>query len=89
MSSNGCSPPDELETPSAALAASVYRCLSRSASAVVLVSAEDLLGAYETPNIPGTIDQHPNWRRRLPLSLENWNRHPRAEAILDAVRGER
>ncbi len=89
LEANGCSPPDELETPSAALAASVYRCLSRSASAVVLVSAEDLLGAYETPNIPGTIDQHPNWRRRLSLSLENWNRHPRAEAILNAVRGER
>lgn len=89
LEASGCLPPDELESPSTALAASVYRCLSRSASAIVLVSAEDLLGAYETPNIPGTIDQHPNWRRRLSLSLENWSLHPRVEAILNAVRGER
>lgn len=89
LEASGCSPPDDLQTPSSGLAASVYRCLSRSASAIVLISAEDLLGAYETPNIPGTIDQHPNWRRRLSLSLENWNQHPRAETILRAVRTER
>lgn len=89
LEANDCSPPAELETPSTALAASVYRCLSKSASAIVLVSAEDLMGAFEAPNIPGTIDQHPNWRRRLPLDLEHWNRHPRAEAILESVRSER
>jgi 4-alpha-glucanotransferase len=26
---------------------------------------EDVLGAKEQPNLPGTTDQHPNWRRRL------------------------
>ena len=24
----------------------------------------------DQPNIPGTIDEHPNWRRRLPVALE-------------------
>jgi 4-alpha-glucanotransferase len=24
----------------------------------------------EQPNIPGTVHEHPNWRRRLPVPLE-------------------
>jgi 4-alpha-glucanotransferase len=31
---------------------------------------EDLLGVVDQPNIPGTIDEHPNWRQRLPVALE-------------------
>jgi len=30
-----------------------------------LLPVEDFVGEAEQPNIPGTIDQHPNWRRRL------------------------
>jgi 4-alpha-glucanotransferase len=31
---------------------------------------EDLLGVIDQPNIPGTIDEHPNWRQRLPVTLD-------------------
>jgi 4-alpha-glucanotransferase len=24
----------------------------------------------DQPNIPGTVNEHPNWRRRLPLAIE-------------------
>jgi 4-alpha-glucanotransferase len=48
-----------------------------SPSALVLLPLEDLLGLEAQPNVPGTIDEHPNWRRRYPLV---------AEAILDAPR---
>ncbi|PSJ39072.1 4-alpha-glucanotransferase [Allosphingosinicella deserti] len=33
---------------------------------LALFPAEDLFGIDEAPNLPGTIDEHPNWRRRLP-----------------------
>lgn len=33
---------------------------------IAIVPVEDILGLVEQPNIPGTIDEHPNWRRRLP-----------------------
>ncbi|MEH3036974.1 MAG: 4-alpha-glucanotransferase [Sphingomonas adhaesiva] len=33
--------------------------------ALALFPLEDLLGLLEQPNLPGTIDEHPNWRRRL------------------------
>lgn len=37
---------------------------------VAIVPAEDLAGLVEQPNLPGTIDEHPNWRRRLPPTDE-------------------
>ena len=40
--------------------------VARSPSPLVIVPVEDLLGAKEQPNLPGTIAQHPNWRRRYP-----------------------
>jgi len=89
LESNACTVPDELDNPSGELATSVYGCLAKSTSAIVMISAEDLIGSCEAPNIPGTIDQHPNWRRRLSLSLEDWTLHPRVESILAAVRSIR
>jgi 4-alpha-glucanotransferase len=49
---------------------SIANFLARTKSRLLAVSLEDLLGVVDQPNIPGTIDEHPNWRRRLPVSLE-------------------
>jgi 4-alpha-glucanotransferase len=38
--------------------------------ALAIVPVEDLAGLVEQPNLPGTIDEHPNWRRRLPDTTE-------------------
>jgi 4-alpha-glucanotransferase len=40
--------------------------LGRAACTLALLPIEDALGLTEQPNLPGTIDEHPNWRRRLP-----------------------
>jgi (1->4)-alpha-D-glucan 1-alpha-D-glucosylmutase len=37
---------------------------------LALVPIEDLLGLDEQPNLPGVVDVHPNWRRRLPWPSE-------------------
>lgn len=37
---------------------------------LAIVSLEDLTGAEEQPNLPGTIDEHPNWRRRMPEPID-------------------
>ncbi|MCS3727067.1 4-alpha-glucanotransferase [Bradyrhizobium betae] len=49
---------------------SVLAFLSRTPSRLLAVSLEDLLGVLDQPNIPGTIDEHPNWRQRLPIALD-------------------
>ena len=37
---------------------------------LVTYPLEDLLALEEQPNLPGSIDEHPNWRRRLALSID-------------------
>ena len=36
----------------------------------MLVQLEDVVGESEQANLPGTTDEHPNWRRRLSLDLD-------------------
>lgn len=43
--------------------------IARAPSCLALVSLEDMLGLDEQPNLPGTVDVHPNWRRRLPVPI--------------------
>ena len=37
---------------------------------LAIVPLEDALGVADQPNIPGTIDEHPNWRRRAPAAAD-------------------
>ena len=41
------------------------RFVGATPSVLAIVPLEDIAGTVEQPNIPGTIDEHPNWRRRL------------------------
>ena len=43
-----------------------YRACLASACDLMILPIEDVLGLAEQPNLPNTIDEHPNWRRRLP-----------------------
>jgi 4-alpha-glucanotransferase len=48
----------------------VIRFLARTKSRLLAISLEDLLGVLDQPNIPGTVNEHPNWRQRLPLAID-------------------
>jgi 4-alpha-glucanotransferase len=57
------------QPPDADGAAATYAAcahLGRAASTLALLPIEDALSLPEQPNLPGTTDEHPNWRRRLP-----------------------
>jgi 4-alpha-glucanotransferase len=47
-------------------------------ASLAIVPLEDLLGLVEQPNLPGTVDEHPNWRRRLPLPADGLLAEPPA-----------
>jgi 4-alpha-glucanotransferase len=47
----------------------VVEFLSRSPSRLLAVALEDILGVTEQVNIPGTVDEYPNWRRRLRVNF--------------------
>ncbi|HVB66927.1 MAG TPA: 4-alpha-glucanotransferase [Acetobacteraceae bacterium] len=40
--------------------------VARTPSPLCVLPIEDVLGQEEQPNLPGTVDEHPNWRRRMP-----------------------
>jgi 4-alpha-glucanotransferase len=65
---------------------SVAAFLGDTPSRLVVVAIEDALGIRDQANMPGTIDEHPNWRRRLPVSLHDLRSNPRLEEIAEALR---
>ena len=75
-------PPLEL-TP--ALLAAIHAYLATSPSALVAVQLEDALGLTEQANLPGTVDEYPNWRRRMPHRTEDLGTLPTARAIFDVM----
>ncbi|MFJ3460337.1 4-alpha-glucanotransferase [Achromobacter spanius] len=67
----------------------MLRFVSSSPCPLLLVPMEDIAGVLDQPNLPGTIDTHPNWRQRLPLSIRATFADPAAQARLDAARAGR
>jgi (1->4)-alpha-D-glucan 1-alpha-D-glucosylmutase len=79
-------PPLELE---AALARAVHEYLALAPACLMAVQLEDVLGVTEQANVPGTTHEHPNWRRKLPLTLEAMASDARLDALgraLTAIR---
>ena len=59
--------------------------VTASASAVLaLLPLEDALALEEQTNLPGTVDTHPNWRRRLPRTVDEGAVNTRLHAFAAA-----
>jgi 4-alpha-glucanotransferase len=56
--------PDSAEAPRVVDAA--IKFIAQTESDILLLPLEDALALEEQPNVPGTIDECPNWRRRYP-----------------------
>ena len=74
-------------TPELALAIHAY--IARSPARVLMLQMEDVLGQLEQVNLPATSDEYPNWRRKLPVNLEEWPGDNRVTALVEALRRER
>lgn len=64
----------------------VYEDLGRARCHLLVASIDDVLAVEERPNMPGTVEQWPNWRLALPAPLEDLERTPIAGAIAGALR---
>jgi 4-alpha-glucanotransferase len=69
------------DTDSFVLAALEF--VASSACRLCLLPLEDVLAETEQPNLPGTIDEHPNWRRRQQTETESLLDDP---AVTDRLR---
>lgn len=59
-----------------------FRGIAATPAPLKLLPIEDFLGEKEQPNIPGTIDEHPNWRRRLKAETPFAAAAPRRRAAI-------
>lgn len=59
--------------------------VASSACPLAILPVEDLIGAVEQPNLPGTIDEHPNWRWRLPAPIDALLTQADVGARIDAI----
>ena len=78
---------DDENTPSdRQFSCSVHGALAQCPSALVSVQLDDILFNTEAQNLPGTIDQHPNWRRAYATTPEELLTDPHLKSISDWMR---
>jgi 4-alpha-glucanotransferase len=64
----------------------VARFLAGTPSHIVAIPLEDIVGSSDQPNIPGSIDEYPNWRMRPAIMIEDLAAHARLRDIAAVMR---
>jgi 4-alpha-glucanotransferase len=70
----------------AELAHALHLYLARSATLLVAVQIEDLLGEALPVNVPGTDREYPNWQRKVSQDIEDIAARADLAAQLDEIR---
>jgi 4-alpha-glucanotransferase len=68
------------------LACAVHRFLATTPSRILAVQLADVLGELDQVNVPGTVVEYPNWRRKLSYDLEDPEWARRFEYLAAAIR---
>ncbi len=69
-----------------AIAAAVHAFIAQTPAQLAMVQLEDLAGMAVPVNLPGTDRERPNWRHRLPQTLDEIFASDRAKAMIAAIR---
>jgi 4-alpha-glucanotransferase len=73
------------DTPVDDVVTATYDALSHAPCMLLTAGLDDALGVQGRPNMPGTLDEWPNWRIALPMSLEEIEADPRPRAVAHAL----
>ena len=63
----------------------LHAWLSKAPSLAVSVQLEDIMMDLAQPNVPGTTDEEPNWRRRARLTIEALENDDGADIIIKMI----
>jgi 4-alpha-glucanotransferase len=77
--------PDETES----VVDAALRFVAKTEVPLSLIPLEDLLGFEDQPNLPGTVTEHPNWRRRLPIPADSVLEQETVARRIDMIATER
>ncbi|HEY3810800.1 MAG TPA: 4-alpha-glucanotransferase [Acidimicrobiales bacterium] len=69
--------------------ARVHADLAEAPCILLTASLDDAVAVEERPNLPGTIDEWPNWRLALPFALEDIEQLPLPRTIAASFRRRR
>jgi 4-alpha-glucanotransferase len=86
LRSEGLLPEQPDEPEESAIITAMHRFLASTPSRLKLISPYDVIAEPRQPNLPGTIDEYPNWRIPLPETLEQLRADPRVEEVTAAFR---
>jgi (1->4)-alpha-D-glucan 1-alpha-D-glucosylmutase len=82
-------PPEPPGSLDQRLVDAIHAHIARTSAAIAVVQPEDIFGAREQANLPGTTGEYPNWRRRLEVPLERWGDDARFVACAAAFAAAR
>jgi 4-alpha-glucanotransferase len=63
----------------------VLEYVAQSKAALMEVRLEEVFGVVEQQNLPGTRQEHPNWRVKLPLTLDQMEQSPEPARLADRL----
>ncbi|MDH5641150.1 MAG: 4-alpha-glucanotransferase, partial [Nitrospira sp.] len=81
--------PDAIPVMTQELAQAIHQFLARTPARLVLANVEDVIATREQVNLPGTLNEHPNWRRKLNLTVEALLHDSRFEQLAARMHAER
>lgn len=85
MLSTAGKPVEDPDIDMADLVDAAYRFLATSPGRLLVVQLDDVLCVTEQANLPGTTDEHPNWRRKLPMPWEEVVTSPRLRGFAEML----
>jgi 4-alpha-glucanotransferase len=83
----GLLPPGQADVEAISRAAHTF--LARSVSCLAVAQLDDLIDEGDQVNVPSTSWEHPNWRRKLSVPVEDLVRHAGFDALVALLRAER
>lgn len=61
---------DGVDISASALCDGIHAALLNGAAALTALQMDDILEVADQPNLPGTVDEYPNWRRKFSVTLD-------------------
>ncbi|NOY39359.1 MAG: 4-alpha-glucanotransferase [Nitrospirae bacterium] len=52
------------------LCLAIYRYLAMTSSKLLTINLDDIIGTADQQNLPSTVNEYPNWRRKVPYRIE-------------------
>lgn len=75
--------------PADDMVAALHTLLASASSRLLLTAPADVVGERRQPNLPGTVDQYPNWRIPLRVTVDEFFADPGVRRLVATLRAAR